>query len=358
MDRALGFCRFDCINLMKASDFQSLISIDYQSATPKYRQLANGIINAIRHGSLHKDDVLPSINELSFMFEISRDTAEKGYKYLKEIGILASVPGKGFYISSTTLESTLKIFLLFNKLSAHKKIIYDSFVSTLPETAWVDFYIYNNDLAYFKKLLESKKDDYTHYVIIPHFVEGEEQAPAIIDSLDKSKLVLLDKLLPGVRGSYGAVYENFERDIRQALTEALPRLRKYKTIKLLFPANTYFPKEIVQGFLRFCTEQGFASQVISEIAHEELESGVVYISLMEDDLVILVEKILAQRFVIGQHVGVISYNETPLKKIILQGVTTISTDFQMMGQKAAELILTRSNEHVEIPFYLTLRNSL
>ncbi|WP_315817822.1 hypothetical protein [Paraflavitalea speifideaquila] len=43
-----------------------------------------------------KDEILPSINELSFEFEISRDTAEKGYKHLKKIGVLGSVPGKGF----------------------------------------------------------------------------------------------------------------------------------------------------------------------------------------------------------------------------------------------------------------------
>jgi hypothetical protein len=29
-----------------------------------------------------------------------------------------------------------------------------------------------------------------------------------------------------------------------------------------------------------------------------------------------------------------------------------------MGEKAAQLILNRSNEHVEIPFYLRLRASL
>ena len=89
---------------MKHLEFQQIISIDYQSATPKYRQLANSILASIRKGQLQKDDVLPSINELSFQFEISRDTAEKGYKYLKEIGVLGSVPGKGFYISNTNLD--------------------------------------------------------------------------------------------------------------------------------------------------------------------------------------------------------------------------------------------------------------
>jgi DNA-binding transcriptional regulator YhcF (GntR family) len=346
------------VQRINTNAFQKLISIDYQSATPKYRQLANSILKAIRHGLLHKDDVLPSINELSFMFEISRDTAEKGYKHLKEAGVLGSVPGKGFFIVSTALEPTLKIFLLFNKLSAHKKIIYDAFMAALPESAWVDFYVYNNDFAYFKKLIGSKKEDYSHYVIIPHFIEGEEQAPDVINAIDKTKLVLLDKLLPGVQGKYAAVYENFERDIRQALTEALPGLSKYQTIKLIFPENSYYPKEIVRGFLGFCAGYNFKGCVISDISAENPAPGEVYINLMENDLVTLIEKIVGSRLQIGKDVGVISYNETALKKIILQGITTISTDFQMMGRRAAELITTGSNKHVEIPFYLTLRHSL
>src|SRR3954462_10593313 len=109
--------------------------IDYYSATPKYLQLANSIVKAVAEGVLKENYVLPSINELSFEFEISRDTAEKGYKYLKKTGIIGSVPGKGYYIKSNNVESKIKVFLLFNKLSAHKKIIYDSFVSTLGDAA-------------------------------------------------------------------------------------------------------------------------------------------------------------------------------------------------------------------------------
>ena len=70
------------------------------------------------------------------------------------------------------------------------------------------------------------------------------------------------------------------------------------------------------------------------------------------------EKILALKLKVGEQVGVISYNETPLKKIILNGITTISTDFQLMGEKAAELILKQSTDHIEAPFKLTLRASL
>jgi DNA-binding transcriptional regulator YhcF (GntR family) len=147
---------------MKRSDILSWIQVDELAATPKYLQLTSSILKAIETGRIRKNDLMPSINELSFELEISRDTAEKGYKQLKKMGVLGSVPGKGYFIQNADFRQTLRIFLLFNKLSAHKKILYDAFVGSLGEYAGVDFYIYNNDFRLFKKLLTGRKDDYTH----------------------------------------------------------------------------------------------------------------------------------------------------------------------------------------------------
>lgn len=308
---------------MITSPFYKLIYFDEFSATPKYQQLANSIIKAIENGKLQTDDVLPSINELSFQFEISRDTAEKGYKYLKKIGIISSVPGKGFYIKSTDVERKIKIFLLFNKLSAHKKIIYDTLVRTLGDTATIDFYIYNNNFSLFKKLVLNCRDDYNYYVIIPHFVEGTENAYKVINTIPKEKLILIDKKLDGVSGDYGAIYENFEQDIYNALEQALQQLSKYHTINIIFPEYTYHPNEILTGLHKFCQQYAFNYNIIANIKKEQIKKGEVYINLMEDDLVHLLEKIISSEFKVGQDVGVISYNETPLKKFILSGITTI-----------------------------------
>jgi len=98
--------------------------------------------------------------------------------------------------------------------------------------------------------------------------------------------------------------------------------------------------------------------VIHEIQKKEVEKSNVYISLMEDDLVMLIEKIKDSELEIGKDLGVISYNETPLKKLILQGITTISTDFEAMGREAAQLILDGKQKKIEIPFHLKLRPSL
>ncbi|TCC91565.1 GntR family transcriptional regulator [Pedobacter frigiditerrae] len=343
---------------MKPEDLIAHISVDEYSSTPKYKQLTNAILSAIASGKLKKNSLLPSINELSFQLEISRDTAEKGYRHLRKLGVVESVPGKGYFIINTDFARTLKICLLFNKLSTHKKIIYDSFVKAIGDQAVIDFYIYNNDFALFKKLLISKKNDYSHFVIIPHFNEGGENAPDIINTIPKEKLIILDKLLPGVTGEYGAVYENFSQDIYAALEQALSKLSNYHTLKIIFPKDSYFPKEILTGFYRFCQQYAFNHKVIHNIKEEEINVGEVYINLMEDDLVILIERLIALQLKIGKDVGVISYNETPLKRIILDGVTTISTDFKQLGEQAANLILENKTDKIEVPFYLNLRNSL
>lgn len=343
---------------MRKPELIDYITIDAYSITPKYLQIVNSVIREIENGHIHVGDNMPSINELSIELDIARDTVERGYKHLRNIGVIDAVPRRGYYIKNIQFKQPLKIFLLFNKLSAHKKTIYDSFVATLGEHAVIDFYIYNNDFLLFKKIIANKKDDYTHYVIIPHFIEEEENANEIINTIPKEKLLLLDKIVPGITGEYAAAYENFEHDIYTALGEATELLLKYHTLKIIFPLRTYFPSEIVRGFKNYCQDNGFSYKVVHNIADEPINSGEVYINVMEDDLVALLEKLIPSGLKIGEEVGVISYNETPVKKFILNGITTISTDFHQMGITAAQMILSNTKNKSEIPFKLLLRASL
>ena len=343
---------------MIVKNFYKYIDISDYSATPKYLQLANAITKAINEGKLKKGEALPSINELSFEFEISRDTAEKGYKHLKNIGVLGSVPGKGYFIKNVEVEDHLKILMLFNKLSPHKKIIYDSFVSNLPETAAIDFFVYNNDFTFFKKLLTSRIDQYTHYLLMPHFKDGGENAYEVINRIPKDKLVIVDKLVPGITGNYSAVFQNFEKDIYMALEQALPSLSKYHTLKIICQSYAIYPKEVVKGFLNFCHQYAFNYLIVENLNEVEINEGDVFITNRENDLVVLIEKILTTDFKVGKDVGVISYNESPLKKIILNGITTVSTDFQLMGQRAAFAVLEGTHILEELPFHLFSRASL
>jgi DNA-binding LacI/PurR family transcriptional regulator len=206
-------------------------------------------------------------------------------------------------------------------------------------------------------LLE-KKEEYSYYVIIPFFQNGGQDACEIINAIPKEKLILLDRQMEGVTGCYGAAWENFENDIYCAMHSARERLAKYDTIKIIFPNNSYYSRQILKGLSRFCSDFGFRYKAIENIQEEPIRPGEVYINLMDDDLVLLIERLRDLHFIIGQDVGIISYNETPLKRIILNGITTISTDFHQMGRMAAKLIMNRSREQLAVPFHLNLRESL
>lgn len=335
-----------------------LIQLDERSVTPKYLQLANAIIFAVESGKIGQDYPLPSINEMSYELDISRDTAEKAYKYLKKIAVIGSVPGKGYFILKPAIQSRNKVFLLFNKLSAHKKIIYDAFVAKLGEETLIDFYIYNNDFTLFKKIIQSRRENYTHYVIIPHFLEGGDQVSDLLNQIFDGELIILDKRIEGLTRSFGAVFENFEEDINQALIKALPRLTRYETLKIIFPSYTYFPVDILKGFSNFCQTYAFNHSIVHNIETENINAGEVYINLMEDDLVTLLSKINSSDLKVGENIGIISYNETPWKQFILNGITTISTDFKTMGEMAAEMVLHNDHSMRTVPFTLTLRASL
>lgn len=140
---------------MKSSRFLEYIYIDYYSSTPKYIQLANSIIKSVREGKLIINETLPSINELNCNFEISRDTAEKAYKHLKSIGLLGSVPGKGYYIKNTEAGQQFKVFLIFNKLSTHKKLVYDAIVDGLGHEAAIDFTYTITTLSFLKNYFKT-----------------------------------------------------------------------------------------------------------------------------------------------------------------------------------------------------------
>jgi len=60
------------------------IKINVSSRVPKYKQIVDLIKQGISDGHLLMGDQIPSINALSEGFDISRDTVDKAYRLLKE----------------------------------------------------------------------------------------------------------------------------------------------------------------------------------------------------------------------------------------------------------------------------------
>jgi DNA-binding transcriptional regulator YhcF (GntR family) len=338
---------------------EAVLRIDTDPKTPKYLQVVNSINEAIRRGELRRGDQVFSINELSDEFFLGRDTVQKAYNVLRKMGVLRAVPGKGFYINRTDVATPHRILLLFNKLSNYKKQIYDSFLSTIGDKATVDIKIHHSSARIFEGLLLDHLREYDYFVIMPHFYDHPEVIKAIIQRIPAEKLVILDKDLPFPHVPYAAVFQDFCSDIYAALEEGMALLRKYKKLILVHPRVIAYPPEIAAGFRLFCTHNRIPWEIVSEIgACTPLRPGEVYIVIEETDLVNLIKRCRSEKLRVGKDIGILSYNETPLKEILLDGITVLSTDHSKMGEMVARLILENRREKIKNPFRLIKRASL
>ena len=336
-----------------------IFEIDCERKTPKYLQIINSVNKSIKQGKLKKGDKILSINELSATFYLSRDTVQKAYDLLETQGVILPVRGKGFYINRTDVTDSYQVLLLFNKISNYKKVIYNSFVQTLGKHAVVDLKIHHGITKVFEGLIETHLNDYDYFVIMPHFYDDAECAFKIIKKIPVEKLIILDKELDDINDSYPSVYQDFKNDIIDALESGLHLLNKYNKLILVYPKFIPYPKEISLGFKKFCIQHGIDYQIIPEITTDTIvESGEAYIVIEETDLVNLIKNCNCNKLSIGHDVGIISYNDTVLKEILLDGITVISTDHAQMGQIAASLIIGNKKEKIKNEFNLIIRKSL
>jgi hypothetical protein len=182
------------------------------------------------------------------------------------------------------------------------------------------------------------------------------EAADIIKTLPVEEVTILDQTNSELK-NYPAVYQNFVKDMYDGLLKGKEQLQKYTKLIILFPGFRE-PMGMKMGFEKFCQEHDFEYEVQPEFTNEKVESNTVYIIPNDRDLVRVIEKAKVQRLQLGMDYGIISYNETPLKKLVENGITTISTDFETMGKTLAEMILKNNKAQIENPSRLILRNSL
>jgi DNA-binding transcriptional regulator YhcF (GntR family) len=343
-----------------------VISINNDSSIPKYIQIADSIANDILNGKIKKEERLPSINELSDSCSLSRDTIEKAYKILRERDLIFSVKGVGNFVTINDTESNIDIFFLINKPSSYKMEVYNAFVNTIGTKAHVNMYLYYCEEHLFINALKKNLNSYNYFVIMPHFKSKAKNhvcyTPKVIKAIEtipKEKLIIIDNSYTEISGTFAAIYQDYKEDIIHALEEGLEKLKKYQKIILVYPTKLVFPYPtgILVGFIKFCEQYGFAFEILDEIYDDlEFESNEAYITIEEEDLVHLVQQIREKNLVMGKDIGVISYNETPLKALL--GITVISTDFKGMGVAAAKLVLSNKKEISKNPFNYIERNSL
>jgi DNA-binding LacI/PurR family transcriptional regulator len=192
---------------------------------------------------------------------------------------------------------------------------------------------------------------------MPFFYHYDKKIIDLFRLIPRNKLVLVNKDVPFLDYNYPCIYEDFESDICEALLPVLNEIRTYNRIILVYPLDPMSNREIINGFENFCRIHRLSHEVHIGMSDIILQKKDLYIIIDDDDLAEFVKISREKALKIGRDIGIISYNETVLKEVLEEGITVISTDFAYMGEKLAELILTRQRVKVKNPFNLIRRQS-
>ena len=331
--------------------FMSLKQLN--SSIPKYKQIVASVENAILNGNLKKNDKLPSLNSLRDQHKLSRDTVISAFKELRSRGIIYAVVGKGYYVQTVDINVQVKVLLLFDELNAFKEDLYNSLIDHLGPNFQVDLFFHHFNYQVFSKLIHENTGNYGCYVVMPANLKNVSE---IIRRLPTQKTYILDQVQEGLK-QYPSIYQNFEKYIFEGLTEVLKLINSYNKLILIHEKSKQ-PDGIKIGFELFCNKHGLVYEVLDSVKDRMLRRGEIYFTLSDRDLIIVIKKLKQTSFQLGKDVGVISYNDSPIKEILEGGITTISADFNFMGSQLAKMLKENTFDQIETPKKITIRNSL
>lgn len=330
----------------------NLIKIHNDSSLPKYKQIIKCIEQGIENKKLKKGDKLPSINTIKNFHSLSRDTVLLAYSDLKIRGIVQSITGKGYYVKNEDVNITKKIFLLFDELNTFKEDLYNSLKNNLGKDVIVDTYFHHFNQNAFNKLIDESIGNYNCYIIMPANLEKTSET---IKRLPKEKVYILDQINDELT-DYKAIYQNPEKDIFNKLIDCTLDVKKYSSMVLLFDEKQ--PLGMQKGVTKFCKMVGMPLEVIDTFENTKPIRGDVFLVPDDRHLVKIIKKIKKEKLRIGIDVGIIAINDTLLKEILEDGITTITTNFVKMGRQLAKMISSKEHIQIENPIELIKRNSL
>ncbi len=330
------------------------IQFEDNLATPKYRQIIEAIHLKINAGELKKGDQLPSLNHLCKQYGLSQDTVLMAYNELKTKGIITSQVGKGYFIQNENTDVKHNILLVFDRLTAYKEELYDSFKEALKKDGSEQIFFHHNNLKMFQTIIEGAVGEYSEYVIMP---VDHPDAINLIGKLPVNKVFILDQGRKQYKDLYPYVCQDFERDIYRILKKNVQLVNKYQRMVLVIRNLKSHYKDIATGFRDYCRQHPVPCEIVSDIKSFEIGPCDAFVVVDDRDLDFLVRYSIEKKLILGSDMGIISYNETPLKGIVGPGITTISTDFARMGKSMVEMILNNQKLKTDNPFLMNIRSS-
>ena len=326
------------------------MKIEFTQEGTKLQQIIDALTIAIGQGQYKIGDPLPSINALSKINQLSRDTVFRGYQELKRRGLIDSTPAKGYYVNG----AVNKVFMLLDSFSPFKDVLYNSVASNLPRNYHIDLLFHHYNLRVFESVINDSLGRYSMYVVMNF---NNDKISDTLGKIDKGKLLILDWGKYKAE-NYSYVCQDFDQALYHCLALGLPRIRKYRKMVMWLPDSSPHPRSSIKWFKRFCREYSIACEVVEHLNEKDVERNTAYLVIPLKELVEMVKFCRNRRLKLGHDVGLIGYNDMPVYEIIENGITVISTDFAQMGEQAAGFIKSKQKVQEIVPTRLIIRETL
>jgi DNA-binding transcriptional regulator YhcF (GntR family) len=326
------------------------LNINSQSNTLKYLQLVDSVVDAINEGSLSEGDMLPSVNELVKNAALSRDTVFKAYGELKNRGIIESVPNRGYFVT----RNRNRVLLFLDTFKAYKEVLYDGFRANLPGNISVDLHFHHYNMEVFEQIIDDSLGRYSHYIVM-NFDHPEMER--VINKIPSEKLLVIDWNIHA-SPDHSYVCQDFGGALYKNLLEQIERIGKYNRFIYLYPEKmTFHPRESITNFVKFGNDQKLNAHVVLDPKKIDVQKGDLYLLVSDRNLAMILDQVSEKGLELGNDIGLISYNETPMKRFVKDGITVLSTNFQLMGKLAAEYVLSPGATKYVVPTNFILRKS-
>ena len=320
----------------------------------KHEQLVQGIINTINARLLSRGDALPSVNKLISKLGFARETIAKGYKELVERGIVTSRNRKGFFVSSNDTGQQLKVALLLFAFDTFQETFYKTFRANIGGNIQLDVFFHHNNIEVFESIVANIKGRYGMYVVapIPHPKTAE-----ILKVLPMDKFLMIDRYEP-MEADCSYIVQEFGESSYQVFSTLADTIRRYDEMIFYYRPATDTPIEILKAFKRFIKDSKIKGVIKTEYLPGTVAKGKVYYTINNTELWSILKDCTEKKLIPGKDVGILSHNDDIVKEIICNGITTYSTDFQLMAEKAADFVLSREKIQEVLPTVLIRRKSL
>ncbi len=320
----------------------------------KSERIIDALTEAIRSGKYISGQAIPSINSTAQKFGVARKTVVRAYDKLKMAGLIESRPKTGYFVINRKPNTRIKVLLIIQSFDGHWEVLYNVFREKVASFCELEVFFHHYNIKLLELVISRNVADYDQ-IIISSF--NHPRIKSVVGRIPAYKLLIISRN-DRLEDSYNSIVQDFYNGTFTALCSALNRLKNYRAFHLVFPENEGLPETLKEAYVKFCSEHALKGKVLEQLEESNFRKNEAYLVITDKDLIKTINFCKTTNWRLGKDVGILSYNETPMKEVIRDGISVVSCNFEQMADEMAGFLKQPQNIQETIPIKYIKRNSL